>query len=49
MTIGTDFNGRGGILGKIERWMSNRILHPIYVEELGRLDRMPRIWLGCKK
>ena len=38
VTIGTDFNGRGGILGKIERWMSNRILHPIYVEELGRLD-----------
>lgn len=38
VTIGTDFNGRGGIMGKVERWLSNRILHPIYVEELARLD-----------
>lgn len=38
VTIGTDFNGRGGVIGKVERWLSNRILHPIYVEELGRLD-----------
>jgi uncharacterized protein YndB with AHSA1/START domain len=38
VTIGTDFNGRSGLLGKIECWLSNRILHPIYVEELGRLD-----------
>ena len=29
----------GELLGKVERWLSNRILHPIYVEELGRLDR----------
>jgi uncharacterized protein YndB with AHSA1/START domain len=38
VTIGTEFNGRGGVVGKVERWLSNRILHPIYVEELGRLD-----------
>ena len=38
VTIGTDFNGRSGIMGKVERWLSNRILHPIYVEELGRLE-----------
>jgi uncharacterized protein YndB with AHSA1/START domain len=38
VTIGTDFNGRSGILGKVERWLSNKILHPIYVEELGRLE-----------
>ena len=38
VTIGTDFNGRSGIMGKVERWLSHRILHPIYVEELSRLE-----------
>ena len=38
VTIGTDFNGRSGIAGRVERWMANRTLQPVYVEELGRLD-----------
>ena len=38
VTIGTDFSGRSGIAGMIERWMAHRLLHPIYVEELGLLE-----------
>lgn len=34
VTIGTDFHGRGGMIGKVERWLPNRILPPIYAEEL---------------
>jgi hypothetical protein len=34
LTIVTDFNARGGLLGRIERWIAASILRRIYAEEL---------------
>ena len=34
VTITTSLDVRGGFLGKIERWLSTRILRPIYLHEL---------------
>jgi hypothetical protein len=34
VTITTSLNVRGGFLGKIERFLSTRILYPIYLHEL---------------
>jgi hypothetical protein len=34
VTVTTSLNVRGGFLGKIERLLSTRILHPIYLHEL---------------
>lgn len=34
VTITTSLHVRGGFLGKIERWLSRRILKPIYMREL---------------
>jgi len=34
VTITTELAFRGGLLGKIERLLSTRLLHPIYVREL---------------
>jgi hypothetical protein len=40
MTISTVMQGRGGILGAIERWLMRRTLRPIYREELRLLARV---------
>ena len=37
VTFLTEVPGRGGIAGRIERWLANRILQPIYAEELKNL------------
>jgi hypothetical protein len=34
VTITTSLKVRGGIMGKIERFLSTRLLYPIYVREL---------------
>ena len=34
LTIGTEFDVRRGPLGAIERWMTGKLLGPIYAEEL---------------
>src|SRR5262249_55231666 len=34
VTISSELVVRGGLLGKIERFLSTRLLHPIYVREL---------------
>lgn len=40
VTITTKMNSRTGIIGKIERYMIERILRPIYKEELQILKRV---------
>ncbi|MCL4868838.1 MAG: SRPBCC family protein [Anaerolineae bacterium] len=37
VTIATEIKARPGILGKLERWLASRLLHPIYVKELQQL------------
>ena len=37
VTFLTEMPGRGGVAGRIERWVMNRILQPIYAEELQNL------------
>ncbi|MFZ1756533.1 MAG: SRPBCC family protein [Caldilineaceae bacterium] len=37
VTIVTETTVRDGIAGKIEGWMTHRLLHPIYVKELAQL------------
>ncbi len=37
VTFLTEIPGRGGVAGRIERWLTNRILQPIYAEELRNL------------
>jgi uncharacterized protein YndB with AHSA1/START domain len=37
LTISTELNGRPGIVGAIERWLSARVLPGIYRAELGRI------------
>ncbi len=37
VTIVTETTVRDGIAGKIEGWLTNRLLHPIYVAELAQL------------
>ena len=39
VTITTEFDGRSGIAGRIERWLIERILRPIYDDELERVAR----------
>jgi hypothetical protein len=39
VTITTEFTGRSGIAGAIERWMIERILRPIYTDELARVAK----------
>ncbi len=38
VTITTSLNVRSAFLGKLEGWLSTRILHPIYVQELELLS-----------
>ena len=38
VTIGTEFDGRDGLPGRLERWMAGLILRPIYADELRRLN-----------
>lgn len=40
MTISTVMQGKGGVLGAIERFLVTRALRPIYVEELERLAKV---------
>lgn len=42
VTITTEFAGRSGIAGRIERWMIERILRPIYDDELERVAKYAR-------
>jgi len=42
VTITTEFDGRSGIAGRIERWMVERILRPIYDDELARVAEYAR-------
>jgi hypothetical protein len=42
VTITTEFTGRSGIAGAIERWMIERILRPIYTDELARVATYAR-------
>lgn len=37
VTFRTDIPSRGGIAGRIERWLANKALQPIYAEELRNL------------
>jgi hypothetical protein len=37
LTIATEFDIRRGPIGTIERWLSARILRPLYAEELRRI------------
>jgi hypothetical protein len=37
VTITTEFNGKSGLAGAIERWFVARILRPIYADELERV------------
>jgi hypothetical protein len=38
VTIRTEMSARGGISGRIERWILTRVLEPMYREELRRLE-----------
>jgi uncharacterized protein YndB with AHSA1/START domain len=40
--IETTWEGKGGMLGSIERMVASRILMPLYNDELARLDRYAR-------
>ena len=42
VTIATEFNGRSGLAGAIERWLIERILRPIYTDELERVANYAR-------
>ena len=42
VTITTEFDGRSGFAGRIERWMIERILRPIYDDELNRVAEYVR-------
>ena len=42
VTITTEFDGRSGVAGAIERWMTERILQPIYRDELDRVAKYVR-------
>lgn len=37
VTIGTEMNGRSGILGALERWFVTRLMRPTFVKELEQL------------
>lgn len=37
VTIATETTVRDGIAGKVEGWITHRLLHPIYVKELAQL------------
>lgn len=37
LTIATEFTVRTGLAGALERWLSGRILQPLYADELTRL------------
>lgn len=37
VTIATEFTGRGGVLGSLERWFAFRLLEPVYHRELSQL------------
>ena len=37
VTIATDLKARGGVFGKVQGWMTERLLRPIYVQELEQL------------
>jgi len=37
VTFRTEMPGRGGLAGRVERWLTNRVLQPIYSEELKNL------------
>jgi hypothetical protein len=39
VTITSDVPVRGGLAGRIERFLSTRLLHPIYVQELELLAK----------
>jgi hypothetical protein len=37
VTITTDLKVRGGVFGKMQGWLTERLLRPIYVKELAQL------------
>jgi hypothetical protein len=43
VTIKTEAKTRDGFLGKIERWMLTKTLHPIYVQELQKLSEFATV------
>lgn len=42
VTITTDMQTRSGLLGRIEGYLIHRLLHPMYVEELHKLEIVAR-------
>jgi uncharacterized protein YndB with AHSA1/START domain len=38
VTITTEFETHGGVVGMIQRWLVSRLLRPLYADELSRLD-----------
>lgn len=42
VTISMDLAGRGGLAGRVERWMTGRMFHRILREELGLLATVAR-------
>lgn len=42
LLIATTWEGKGGVLGRIERFMAARLLLPLYRDELARIDRYAR-------
>jgi uncharacterized protein YndB with AHSA1/START domain len=42
VTIATEFNGKGGFAGTVERWLAGRILLPMYADELDRVANYVR-------
>jgi len=42
VTIATEFNGKGGIAGAVERWFVGLILRPMYADELDRVAKYVR-------
>ncbi|HRJ44334.1 MAG: SRPBCC family protein [Caldilineaceae bacterium] len=43
VTIVTETDVRDGIAGKIAGWLTNRLLHPIYVKELAQLAAFAQV------
>jgi len=42
VTITTVTNVPGGILGKIQGWLTTQLLHPIYLKELDQLAEVAK-------
>lgn len=46
LRIVTTWEGRGGLLGRVEQFMASRLLLPLYRDELERIDRYAREQAG---